>query len=492
MKKLSTLFAAVALLLVATFSASAVENAYQVGNGKVTVTVSDLAPNAQGTALIACYDIDVAADAIDECSSLLITPVVRDENGNKKVIEMIVVNGESRKVNAEWLQRVCYDVCDPNNVRFFKVKEGEALHVKTCTQIPYESWMDNGTAFYTTTQKVTYKPNCIQNYPGEEFICYVPYLAEPLVVDPVVAPIAVDAKLEGTRVLRTKLFYPVNVTRKVDNYLENAEALELLNTLDRGNFEVTSVAIEGWASPEATVAYNQNLSINRAKTVKGIISDKYNFPQDVYSVKGNGEYWDSIIDYVDNTEDAIVANNRSAIQDAIAANGDLDKREAAIRRIDAGKPYKAIFDAVYPRCRFAEAVVTFRNKGYNRADAEALYKNDPANVSADEYVLWIQDGAPMDAVENAVKLFPNDARVAAVAAAREYEAGNIDKAIELYKKAGDSQEVANNLAACYLAKGDAENAKACLEKVTDQKLAGTNANELRKVVLNNKFFGGNK
>jgi tetratricopeptide (TPR) repeat protein len=187
-----------------------------------------------------------------------------------------------------------------------------------------------------------------------------------------------------------------------------------------------------------------------------------------------------------------VASNRSAIQDAIAANGDLDKREAAIKKIDGGKPYKKIFDAVYPRSRFAEAVVTFENKGYNKSDVEGLYKNDPANVSAEEYVCWIQDGAPMDAVENAVKAYPKDARVAAVAAARQYEAGNIDKAIELYKKAGDSDEVYNNLAACYLAKGDAENAKACLEKVNDKKLVETNGNELRKVVLNNKFFGDNK
>ena len=118
-----------------------------------------------------------------------------------------------------------------------------------------------------------------------------------------------------------------------------------------------------------------------------------------------------------------------------------------------------------------------------------LYKADPKNLSADEYVLLIQDGASQDVVDNAVKLYPNDPRVAAVAAAKAYEACNIDKAIELYKKAGNSEEVYNNLAACYLAKGDAENAKACLEKVTDPKLSETNANELRKVVLNNKFFG---
>ena len=489
MKKLSTLFAAVALMLVATFTASAVDNTYKVGNGFVTVTVSELAPSADGKTLVTCYNMDVAPEVFNDCASVILTPLIRDVDGHKNLIEVVVVSPEGAKINTEWLESQCYNVCDPNRVRFVTARKGETAHVKTCTNIPYDSWMDDGAAFYVTTQQVTFKPNCIKNYPGEEYICDIPYLARPLVVDPVMAPIPVEAKLEGTRVLRTKLFYPVNVTKKVDNYLENAEALELLNTLDRGNFEVTNVAIEGWASPEATVAYNNRLSENRAKTVKNIIADKYNFPQDVYSVSGNGEYWDSIIDYVDNSEEPVIASNRDALKDAIASNGDLDKREAAIKKIDGGKPYKNIFDAVYPRSRFAEAVVTFRNKGYNQDDCMKLYKADPKNLSADEYVLLIQDGAPQDVVDNAVKLYPNDPRVAAVAAAKAYEAGNIDKAIELYKKAGNTEEVYNNLAACYLAKGDAENAKACLEKVTDPQLSETNANELRKVVLNNKFFG---
>ncbi|MBR3450974.1 MAG: hypothetical protein IKH24_09075 [Bacteroidales bacterium] len=489
MKKLSTMFAVVALMLAATFSASAVETAYKIANDKVTVTVSDLAPNADGTALIVCYNIDVAPDAFDECATLVITPVVRDDKHNKKLIEMIVVNGPTHQVNTEWLQRVCYSVCDPNNVRFYTLKEGEALHAKTCTSIRYEDWMDEDAAFYVTTQKATYKPNCIVNYPGEEYICDIPYLSEPLVIDPVLVPVPVEAQLEGSRILRTKLYYPVNVTKKVDNYLENEEALALLSTLDKGNFEVTSVAIEGWASPEATVPYNQNLSNNRAKTVRNIIAEQYNFPQDVYTVQGNGEYWDSVIDYVDNTDEPIVAENRAAILDAINANGDLDKREAAIRKIAGGKPYKAIFDAVYPRSRFAEAIVTFKNKGYDKDAFMALYKQDPNNLSADEYILLIEDGAPKDVVDTAVRLYPNDTRVASVAAAKAYKDGKIDDAIALYKKAGNTEEVYNNLACCYLLKGDAVNARACLEKAENLKVAETNANELRKVVLNNKYFG---
>ena len=184
-----------------------------------------------------------------------------------------------------------------------------------------------------------------------------------------------------------------------------------------------------------------------------------------------------------------MAENRAAILDAINANGDLDKREAAIRKIAGGKPYKAIFDAVYPRSRFAEAIVTFKNKGYDKDAFMALYKQDPNNLSADEYILLIEDGAPKDVVDTAVRLYPNDTRVASVAAAKAYKDGKIDDAIALYKKAGNTEEVYNNLACCYLLKGDAVNARACLEKAENLKVAETNANELRKVVLNNKYFG---
>lgn len=50
-----------------------------------------LAPDADMTALKACYTVTVSKDAVEPCESIIITPTVKI-NDNKVVVEIIVVN----------------------------------------------------------------------------------------------------------------------------------------------------------------------------------------------------------------------------------------------------------------------------------------------------------------------------------------------------------------------------------------------------------------
>jgi Outer membrane protein and related peptidoglycan-associated (lipo)proteins len=489
MKKMRKLLALMSLVLIATFAANAAQNEpVKLCNDKITVEINDMAPNADGTLLKTCYDITVAPNAVEGCTSLILTPVVRGDKA-KKVVEVIVINAPGENGMTDFVKKEVYKVCDPNAVRVFTMKQDETLVIPTTSAVPYEEWMD-GAKFTLTTQKATKNPSCIKALCGTEDVCDVPYLKAPLVVDPlfVAGPMNIDLTNDAVRAIKTRLYYPVNVTKSVDSYLENADALALLNTLDQPNFDVTNILIEGWASPEATVAYNKNLSVKRANTLKDIISKKYNFPKEVYNVAGNGEYWDSVIDYVATTENPTVAAAREAIQNAIESNSDLDKREAAIKKIDAGMPYKEIFNECYPRSRFADCEVSYKMKQYNKADVEKIFKADPSQITADEYVAYLNDEMNPEFLAKAVELYPNDERINAIAAEQARKAGNIDEAIEYYKKAGDSAEAMNNLGCCYLLAGDADNAKVCLDKAKDLNVAESNANELRKVVLNNKYF----
>ncbi|MBR4660133.1 MAG: hypothetical protein IKO77_01750, partial [Bacteroidales bacterium] len=62
------------------------------------------------------------------------------------------------------------------------------------------------------------------------------------------------------------------------------------------------------------------------------------------------------------------------------------------------------------------------------------------------------------------------------------------KAIEHYKKAGTTEEVMNNLGACYLLVGDADAAEACFAKAGNLPALDKNYEELDKVRINNKYF----
>lgn len=486
MKKMK-LFAIAALMLVATFSVSA-QAEFSVADGKAKMTVIDMAPNTNLGTLNVHYTLTVDDKALEKCETMLFTVLIK--NGDeKKVLDIIGVSGTGKQVARDWVEKQCYKVCNPNYVNFYTLVDGEDLVVEKDYDVPFDVWMD-GAELHVVSQAVTSKPTCIKNV-ADDKICNVPYLVTPFNLDPqlVVVPVATpNPQYTQARVIKTRVYYPVNVTKEIESYLENKEAISILNTLHQDNFEVATIAIEGWASPESSVSYNKNLSLNRAKNVKNIIAKKYKFDADVYKVAGNGEYWDLVADYVNTTDEAVVAESREAIKAAIADNADLDKREAAIKKINAGKPYKAIFNAVYPRSRFADCTVTYKVKEFNYDNAMAMYAVDPEQLTADEYVNVLKTHYSAEVAEAAVKVYPNDERLNAFAGWRDYQAGDYKAAAEKYEKAGQSEEVYNNLACCYIKLGETAKAEDCLAKAKEVSVYDYNAVELRKAVLNNKYF----
>lgn len=483
MKKMSKLFAVAVLGLLATFSATA--NPWKICNDKVEVKVVSLVPSADETQLVVGYETTVYPGAIEECESLILTPVIK--NGDyKHLFEVLVINGNGRRgIQNKWLANQIYSVCDPNYVRVFTMKDGETLTIKSSYTIPMQEWMD-GARFTYTSQKATYTPNCIVPYPGEEDICGVPHYDNPFDITPEF--VDVPANADGEHHIRTRIYYPVNVTKRVDEYFENAQALAILNTLDNENFEVTKINIEGWASPEATVPYNNNLSIRRAQTLKKIIADKYNFDNEIYTTEGKGEFWDYAINYINTTSEPVVADNRAALQDAVANIAELDKREAAIKKVAGGKPYKAIFDATYPRSRFADCDIFFKLLKMDKDALMAIYNADPEQLDAQEYAALVAAGSDEEVLEKALSLYPDDEAINAVAGQKAIEAGDIDKAIKCFQKAGESAEVMNNLGGCYLIKGDVDNAAKCYEKAKNLSVAAQNAQELKEQKINKKYF----
>ena len=482
MRKMCKVLTIVAIALVSTFSASAGDT-YSLCDGKVTVNVKDFA--ASNNEIRACYTVTVAADAIPECQSLILTPVVKNDN-EKHLVEVVVVNGSARKGINKWLACQIQKVCTPDEIRVLNLEKGQSLTFETCKAVPCND-VRADQKFYITTQKVTYNSGiCIKNYPGEEYVCDV--ICEPYEINPVTVGLGLgQTNLNAApHSVKAQLFYPVNGVAKVASYLKNADALAVLDALDETDYTATSIVISGWASPESSVAYNKSLSVKRANTVKKIVADKYKYDNSIYTVNGNGEYWDAVIDFVNNSDDATIAASRSELKNAIAANDNLDKREAAIKAIAQGKPYKVIFKEVYPVSRFAECVVNYTVKKFNLADAKTIYAVDPNGLTAADYTQWAVEEYDAAVHAKALQLYPNDEGLNAIAGEKAYAKGDYDAAIAFYKKAGSSAQVANNLGCCYLAKGDAAAAEACFAKAG--KYGDANAEEIEKVKYNNKYF----
>ena len=484
MKKFSKLLAAAVLGLVATFTVSA--NPFKICNDNVDFKVINLAPTVDGNNLVVSYEVKVSPEAIDDCSSLLLTPVIKS-GVNKQLLEVLVINGSTIKgIESRWLANQLYHVCDANNVRVFNQLEGQTVTIKTAKTIAWEDWME-GADFTVTSQIATYKPNCIKPYPGEVGICGVPYYGNPFDINPEFVQVNPVIDASEPHKLRTRLYYPVNVTRRVESYLENKEALHILNTLDAANADILKIAIEGWASPEATVPYNQKLSDSRAATLKKIVADKYKFDESVFATAGNGEYWDLVEEFIKSSDAPAVASNRNALLDALGI-ADLDAREAALKKVDGGKAYRVIFDNTYPRSRFADCEISYRVKEYRYDDILALYNADPRNLNAAEYAILVSEGAGDDVLNQGLALYPDSEALNAFAGNRALADFNVAAAIEHYKKAGTAEDVMHNLGACYLLIGDADAAEACFERAGESEALQKNLQELNELRINRKYF----
>ncbi len=495
MKKMSKMLL-VAVAILATFSLNAKNGEFKVCDGKVTVNVEHIAETLDSKVITADYSFIVAPDVIADCESMIITTSIVN-GANKDVINVSVINGKNVKRFDKWLQYRIGEVTDIKNVDLYNIMSTEnVVTEQKKLSTPRQEWMD-GADFVVTTQRVSYHPHrCIQALGGSEVVCKVPFLRVPLYLAPKYEKL-VDKKFvrvpvpnEGDPKLATRLFFPNNSSAKVPDLFDNQATLEMLETLQESEYlTVKSIDIQGWASPEATVSYNQSLSERRAKTVKDILAKKYNFDDAIYTTSGNGEYWDAVINYVKTTDNETVAASREDIINAIESNDNLDKRESAIKAIKGGKPYREIFNAVYPESRFSDCYVTFAVKEeYKYEDALVLMSADEIHLPGSAYKVILLETKDMELAEYVSDLYPDHTLVQSLVGELYVEKGQFAKAIEHFKKAGDYDLVNNDIACCYFWLGDYENAYKYFEKAKALKSYEYNMNQTRRLELNKTYY----
>jgi len=387
------------------------------------------------------------------------------EGEYKQVIECLVISPAKGNARSAWLESKCEDVT--NNVRYFNANATEPLVIKSNYTLKAKDWTSPKTALTVTTQEYK-KEECLVRL-NQKNVAKL----KATDITPAWANLAANGG-EPEKHLQTKLYYPVNVTNEVDDYLENAQTLSLLRTLDSPNFDVTGIKINGWASPEATVAYNQKLSEKRAATMKDIISSRYSFPEDVYTVSGNGEYWELVEAY------AAASDDPALKKWAEKSYSNLDAREAALKQTSA---YKDIFNTVYPRSRFADCDVTYKLVNFDAAAVRSIYNTYPEQLSEAEFeaLATLNDNVDKAVVEKGLSFYPESQALNNLAAKAACAEGNYRQAISYLQKAGNSREVLNNMGVCYMLLGDKASATQSFQRAFGLPEATQNLNELKKM-----------
>lgn len=147
--------------------------------------------------------------------------------------------------------------------------------------------------------------------------------------------------------------FPVAKTVLDPDFLSNAKSLKDIEdairmVLDDEWAELGMIDIAGYASPEGNTKQNQQLSVGRAEALKAYIMDKFGFSEDRFNVTAGGEDWSGLR--------ALVADSdmpyRNEILDIID-NVPQEKRQARLKALAGGRPYKSMLDVLYPQLRDA-------------------------------------------------------------------------------------------------------------------------------------------
>lgn len=143
-------------------------------------------------------------------------------------------------------------------------------------------------------------------------------------------------------------------------YRDNQQALAALHKLfaDRNRAErIDSIRIRAFSSPEGNAAYNQRLALKRARAVKGYLVWKYpGIPQHRIRTSAQAESWEALREAIGN--DTLLPC-RDEILQILELNATESRKEALLKKLDAGIPYGYLRRQVLPQVRNASICTVY-------------------------------------------------------------------------------------------------------------------------------------
>ena len=453
------------------------------------IKVENQAAVNENNMLLVYMDLVLDQVQLNTNEMITLTPVVT-ANGDTQSIALapMIINGNRR-------QKMVERGLVLNNKNLFKQTPQsiiqrangmpQVLHYSAT--VPFESWMSD--ASLSLQESVTGCAECDLGE-GAELVAqrilppaYVPVYKLTYIV-PDVEPVK---QREDT--------YSATLNFRVDkhnldrNYMNNAAILADVDNVVNGlmtnkDLTVSDFRIEGFASPEASVAYNKALAERRADSFADYLSKKFNVDKNRMKVSGFGEDWNK-------TREVIAASgiaDKAEILRIIENVSNPDARDAELMKLSGGATYQAMLREYYPKVRRTEYTVSYVARAFSVEEGREVIKTNPKLLSLNEMYL-VGQSYPADSKEFkevfdiATRLYPNEPIAIINSAAADIEGGNNQAAIDRMQRIENDPRTWNNLGVAYARLGDFEKAKEYFDKAVarNDNDAVANTEELQKV-----------
>ena len=287
---------------------------------------------------------------------------------------------------------------------------------------------------------------------------------------PLAMPMAEEEKIR-TVAGRAFLDFPVNETVIHPDYRRNPEELRRIRaTIDSALFEpsieVRHIALHGYASPESPWDNNTRLAKGRTEALKQYLQRHYRMDADLFTTRFTPEDWQNLRDFIATGhrrrvkgdiwyESALiletpepsteVLSHRSELLEVIDSSLEPDAKEAELKKVGGGKPYRWLLKHVYPGLRHTDYVIEYKVRRYPIDEARRLIYTHPEALSLEEMyrvALSYAEGADgrTDALLIAARQYPDSEQANLNAACACVRAKRLRDANVYLQKAGASEQ----------------------------------------------------
>ena len=426
----------------------------------------------EGDKVAIAVDFDLGKSKVRTNDFYLITPQLVSNVDANNVCQLppFMVAGKTRATvlerNERYGNRPDYMEANPQVV---VRNNGLAQIYNYAAQVPFEPWMMD--AHLELLEWASGCANCDKGMTTT-------LLAERILREPNFQLAYVSPKVEEVKVRSDKytatIGFPVNSTQISASFANNQSVLNEVNDkvvaiLNNKDLNASKIEIVGFASPEATVAYNKNLAEKRAAAFASYLSSRYAVEASNFTSTGYGEDWNRAEELIRENSIGLPDATRQQVLDIIQTTPDMDARDAKIKAIDGGATYQRILTEVWPKIRRTEYTISYSVRPFNVEEAKQLIKTNPKLLSLNEMYLVAKTYDPSSdeykqVFDIASRLYPNEPDALINSAAAELEVGSYARALKVLPSLGNRPEALNNLGVATALSGNREQARTLLEQ----------------------------
>lgn len=337
---------------------------------------------------------------------------------------------------------------------------------------PYQSWMNQ--ADLLIHEQISGCAGCEVGQKDYSILHPVlPKIAAPVFeLLYVIPPVEVVKQRDETHIAR--LQFEVGKYEILRNYKNNAEVLNevddiLTSIIKDPNLSVNLLKVVGYASPEGNTQSNYKLSENRAKVFSNYLLRKHALDSRNIQVEWEGEDWKGLA-YL---AEGLSFPDRDRVLDIIDFEPNADKRKNQLKALSGGTTYQMLLHNYYPILRRSEYTIRYTSRAFTLGEAKELIRTRPHHLSVNE-IFQVAESFPQgsnefkDALEIAVKTYPDNPIAQNNKAVMEIENGDYEKAIQRLEKI-DTPEAWNNLGVIYcIHRQDYQKAKKCFQQAKEK------------------------